>query len=226
MRHDHTPSLYPIYPSLLAFDFAHLADQVAELEAAGAAGFHFDIMDGQFVPNLTFGPMVLQAVRRHTSLPCWAHLMVYTPEALINEFAEAGADRLYLHPESTPHIHRALSLVRNAGMQVGVAINPGTPMQVLEPVLELVDGVLVMSVNPGFGGQPFLPAAVGRVAQLRALMDRLGVAPSIECDGGVDAETIGSLAQAGMTGAVVGTALFREHTPAETLRLIANQVTH
>lgn len=209
---------FPIYPSLLAFDFSHLRDQVATVEAAGAAGLHFDLMDGQFVPNLSFGPLVPAALRSLTGLPFWAHLMVYTPEALIGPLAEAGATRLYLHPESTPHIHRALSQVRQAGMEAGVAINPGTPITMLEPILDLVQGVLVMSVNPGFGGQAFIPNTYERLRQLRALMDRLGVSPSIECDGGVDLTTIGPLAQAGMTGAVVGTALFRAGDPAQTLR--------
>lgn len=211
---------FPIYPSVLAFDFACLGDQVVQLETAGASGLHFDLMDGQFVPNLTFGPMVLAALRSRTTLPFWAHLMVQTPEALIGPLADAGATRLYLHPESTAHIHRALSLVRSAGLEVGVAINPGTPILQLEAVLDLVDGVLVMSVNPGFGGQSFIPTSVARVAQLRALMDRLGVSPSVECDGGVDLTTIRPLAQAGMTGAVVGTGLFKAGDPAVTLRRI------
>jgi ribulose-phosphate 3-epimerase len=205
---------------LLAFDFARLAEQIASVEAVGAAGMHFDVMDGKFVPNLTFGPMVLKSLRACTRLPFWAHLMVYTPETMIEEFAEAGATRLYLHPESTPHIHRALSLVRGAGMEVGVAINPGTPMLMLEPLLELVDGVLVMSVNPGFGGQPFLPSTIERVRQLRVLTERLGVSPTVECDGGVDEQTISPLVAAGMTGAVVGTALFRGGDPAHQLRQI------
>ncbi len=209
---------YPIFPSLLAFDFAFLQSQVAAVEAAGAAGLHFDLMDGQFVSNLTFGPMVLAALRPHTMLPFWAHLMTYTPEALIEPLARAGATRLYIHPESTPHIHRVLGQVRAAGMEVGVAINPGTPVEMLEPVLELVDGVLVMSVNPGFGGQAFIPSSIGRVAQVLALVQRLGVTVSIECDGGVDCTTIGPLARAGMTGAVVGSALFRGDDLAKTMR--------
>ena len=218
MADQHT---FPILPSLLAFDFARLAEQVAAVEAAGAAGLHFDLMDGQFVPNLTFGPMVVKALRPHTRLPIGAHLMVYTPEALVDTLAKAGATRVYIHPEATPHIHRALMQVREAGLEVGVAVNPGTPILQLEPILHMVDAVLVMSVNPGFGGQAFIPEAVERVAQLRALLDRLGVSPVIECDGGVDADTIGPLAQAGMTAAVVGSALFRGGSPAQNLLKIA-----
>lgn len=214
-------ALYPIYPSLLSFDFAQLGVQVAEVEASGAAGLHFDLMDDQFVPNLTFGPMVVKALRPHTQLPLWAHLMVYHPEKLVDALAAAGANRLYVHPESTPHIHRLLMQIREAGMEAGVSINPGTPVITLEPIIEMVDGVLLMSVNPGFGGQEFIPSSIMRVAQLRDLIDRLGVTASIECDGGVDATTIGPLAEAGMTGAVVGSALFREGDPGRTLIEIA-----
>lgn len=211
---------YPIHPSLLAFDFACLREQIVQLEAAGAAGFHFDLMDGQFVPNLTFGPMLLAALRPHTRLPLWAHLMVHTPEALIESLHAAGADRVYLHPESTPHIHRALGQVRQAGMEVGVAINPGTPLGMLEPILELVDGVLIMSVNPGFGGQSFIPSAIDRVCELCRMLARLGVSASVECDGGVDLATIGPLVAAGMSGAVVGSALFRNGDQANALRAL------
>ncbi len=213
--------MYPIFPSILAFDFARLAEQVAAVETAGAAGLHFDIMDNHFVPNLTFGPLVVAAVRPHTALPIWAHLMVYHPETLIEPLAKAGAQRLYLHPESSPHINRLLTQVREAGMEVGVSINPGTPMVTLEPILDMVDGVLVMSVNPGFGGQEFLPVTYRRLRELQALLQKFGFKPSVECDGGVDGETIGPLAASGMTGAVIGTALFRDGDPGTTLRRFA-----
>lgn len=211
-------STYPIYPSILAFDFARLMEQVAAVEAAGAAGLHFDVMDGHFVPNLTFGAMVIAAVRPHTRLPLTAHLMVYAPETLVEPMVRAGATCLFLHPEATPHIHRALLQVREAGVQAGVAINPGSPLSLLEPILDLVDRVLIMSVNPGFGGQAFIPSAVGRVAELRGLLQRRDLSVEIEVDGGVDYDTIGPLAVAGMTGAVVGTALFHEGDPAGKLR--------
>ena len=211
---------FPINPSLLAFDFACLRDQIAAVEAAGAAALHFDVMDGHFVPNLTFGPLMLEAVRPLTRLPFHAHLMVYHPETYIAPLAAAGAARLYIQPEATPHIHRVLGEVRAAGLEPAVAINPGTPLVMLEPILDLVEAILVMSVNPGFGGQPFLPSAIGRVAELSARLERLRLRPAIECDGGVDAETIVPLARAGMTGAVIGTALFRDGDPAGTLRRI------
>jgi len=211
------PNAFPIYPSILAFDFARLAEQVMVVEAAGAAGLHFDVMDGHFVPNISFGPLVLRALRPHSKLPFYAHLMIYTPEQYIAPIVKAGANRVYVHPEATPHIHRVLGLIRETGAEVGVAINPGTPLNMLEPILGMVDGVLIMSVNPGFGGQAFIPSSIGRVAELRALLQKLDVSPSIEVDGGVDYDSIGPLATAGMTGAVVGTALFHEGDPAATL---------
>ncbi|MHB9022807.1 MAG: ribulose-phosphate 3-epimerase [Armatimonadota bacterium] len=211
-------STFPIYPSMISADFARLGEQVAELEAAGAAALHFDVMDGQFVPNLTFGALVLQALRPLTRLPFYTHLMVFTPENLIKPLADAGANRLYLHPEATPHIHRWVEAVKDAGLEVGISLNPGTPTLMLEPLLPLVDAVLIMSVDPGFGGQAFQPSSLGRVAQTRALMDRLGVSPVLECDGGVDAQTIRPLVEAGMTGAVIGSALFRDGDLAGALR--------
>lgn len=211
---------YPIHPSILAFDFARIGEQMRVFDAAGAAAFHFDVMDDHFVPNLTFGPCVIRTLRPVTARPFHAHLMVYHPDAYIARLADAGVQRLYAHPESTPHINRSLGAIREAGLEVGVAINPGTPIDALESLLEMVDAVLVMSVNPGFGGQAFLPITYRRLAQLRALMARLGVSPAIAVDGGVDATNIVALTQAGMTDAVVGTALFHDD-PATTLRRIA-----
>ena len=208
---------YPIYPSVLSFNFACLGADVAVLETAGAAGLHFDVMDGQFVPNLTFGALVVRALRPLTGLPFEAHLMVYTPEQFIRPLAEAGASRLYVHPESTPHIHRVLCQVRDAGLEAGVAINPGTPILMIEPLLDMVDGILLMSVNPGFGGQAFLPITYQRLTALCELLAQHGVTPSIKCDGGVDLSTIGPLAHLGMTAAVVGTGLFRDGDPGNSL---------
>jgi len=212
---------YPIHPSILAFDFSRVADEVRALDAAGADAFHFDVMDGHFVPNLTFGPMVPRALRSVTARAFHAHLMVYHPDAYLSQMAEAGVRRLYAHPESTPHIHRTLGAIRAAGMEAGVSINPGTPVEALEPLLEMADAVLVMSVNPGFGGQAFLPITYRRLGQLRALMARLGVSPAVAVDGGVDGGNIAALTRAGMTEAVVGTALFAEGDPAAAMRAIA-----
>lgn len=212
---------YPIHPSILAFDFSKTGEQMRVFDAAGAAAYHFDVMDDHFVPNLSFGPVVVRALRPVTALPFHAHLMVEHPDAYVPRLADAGVNRLYAHPESTPHINRTLGYIRDAGLEVGVAINPGTPIEMLEPLLEMVDGVLVMSVNPGFGGQAFLPNTYRRLAQLRALMARLGVSPAVAVDGGIDAGNIAPLARAGMTEAVIGTALFAGGNPAETLRAIA-----
>lgn len=215
---------FPIYPSILAANFANLGADVAVVTAAGAAGLHFDLMDGQFVPNLTFGPLMLSVLRPLTDLPFIAHLMVYTPEALIGPLADAGATRLYIHPESTPHIHRVLCQVRHAGLETGVAINPGTPIVMLESLLDIVDGILVMSVDPGFGGQAFQTSTYQRLAALRDLLLRHEVSPSIECDGGVNLTTIGPLARLGMTGAVIGTGMFRDGDPGDALRRLQQAV--
>ncbi len=211
---------YPIHPSILAFDFSRIGEQMRVLDAAGAEAFHFDVMDDHFVPNLTFGPCVIRALRPVTARPFHAHLMVEHPDAYISRLADAGVQRLYAHPESTPHINRTLGAIRAAGLEVGVSINPGTPIDALEPLLEMADAVLLMSVNPGFGGQAFLPLTYRRLAQLCALMHRLGATPVVAVDGGVDATNIAVLAQAGMTEAVVGTALF-QGDPIETMRDIA-----
>lgn len=218
MTADNPPTGFPIAASILAFDFARLGEQVTALTAAGAASFHFDVMDMHFVPNLSFGPMVMAAVRPLTSRPFHAHLMTEAPERYIPLYAKAGAQRVYVHVEATPHINRALAQVREAGMEPGVTLNPGTPISTLEPVLNLVDAVLIMSVNPGFGGQTFLPVTYRRLDALRDLCATLGVTPAVAVDGGVDASNIAPLAQAGMTEAVVGTALFDAGDPAATLR--------
>ncbi|OPZ87385.1 MAG: Ribulose-phosphate 3-epimerase [bacterium ADurb.Bin429] len=212
---------YPIHPSILAFDFSIISEQMRALDVAGADAFHFDVMDDHFVPNLTFGPMVLRTLRSVTARAFHAHLMAYHPDAYIPRMAEAGVQRLYAHPEATPHINRTLGYIRDAGMEAGVSINPGTPVEALEPLLEMVDAVLMMSVNPGFGGQAFLPITYRRLGQLRALMARLGVSPAVVVDGGVDGGNIAALAQAGMTEAVIGTALFTDGDPAATMRAIA-----
>lgn len=211
---------YPIYPSLLAFDFARLGEITAQVENGGAAGLHFDVMDNHFVPNLTFGAMVAAALRKYTEMPIHAHLMTYHPETLIDPFHDAGVNLIFVHPESTPHIHRLLGQIKSLGIQAGIAINPGTPVSVIEPVADMVDAVLIMSVNPGFGGQSFIPSTYNRLRELRQMMDKLGLNPMVQCDGGVNAETIKPLSEAGMTAAVTGTALFVNDDPgAEIARL-------
>ena len=205
-----------VLPSLLSADFARLAEQVRAAEAAGAAGLHLDVMDGHFVPNLTFGPPIIAAVRRLTSLPLDVHLMVERPENLVPAVAEAGADVVTVHVEATPHVHRALQMVRALGCRAGVALNPGTPATAVEPLLTEVDLILVMSVNPGFAGQAFLPLALDKLRALRAMLPAVGPRPWLEVDGGIDPRTGPLAAAAGADLLVAGSAVFNERATVET----------
>ncbi len=202
-----------IAPSILSADFAELGAEVAALTQAGADYIHIDVMDGHFVPNLTIGPMVVKALRPKTKLPFDVHLMVAPVDPLIPAFAEAGADILTFHPEAGPHPHRSLQLVKSLGKKVGLALNPGTPLSALDALLPEIDLVLVMSVNPGFGGQAFLPAALGRIGELRrriaAISESQGGRPiEIEVDGGINVETAARTIAAGADILVAGTASF------------------
>ncbi len=195
-----------IAPSILAADFAHLGDQITAAEAAGADLIHFDVMDGRFVPNITMGPVVLQAVRRSTTLPIDVHLMIVEPDHLLPAFAAAGANRIDVHWETCPNLHRTLQAVKALGCQAGVAINPHTPAAHLSEIIHLVDAVLVMTVNPGFGGQEFLPETLPKLRALRAMTAGRGV--EIAVDGGINAETVAPVVEAGATMLVVGSAVF------------------
>ncbi len=188
---------------------AHLGDEVAALEAAGCDRIQWDIMDGQFVPNLTFGPDVIRAARKHTTLPFEAHLMMLTPDVLAADFVSAGCERLIVHAESVTHLHRTLGHVQSLGASAGVALNPATPALACSEVLDLVDLVLVMTVNPGFGGQEYLSSMEGKIARVRAMVEASGRAIEIEVDGGISADTIGGAARAGANVFVTGTALYR-----------------
>jgi ribulose-phosphate 3-epimerase len=199
-----------IAPSILPADLARLGDEVAALEAAGADLIQWDIMDGQFVPNLTVGPDTVAAVRRVTSIPFEAHLMVLTPEVLAPRWVEAGCERLILHAEAVPHLHRSLAAVRDLGAAAGVALNPATPVSAIAHVLDLVDLVLVMTVNPGFGGQRYLASMAPKITEVRELIDRLGLDITVEVDGGIGPETIGHAAAAGARTFVAGSALYRD----------------
>jgi ribulose-phosphate 3-epimerase len=198
-----------IAPSILSADFARLADGVAEAEAAGADWIHVDVMDGHFVPNITIGVPVVAALRRVTKLPLDVHLMIEQPERYIDAFADAGADWLTVHQEASVHLHRSIERIRQKEMRPGVSLNPATPLNALTEILPYVDLVLVMSVNPGFGGQRYIPTSTRKVAALRRELDERGLWPiEIEVDGGISSDTITEVAAAGATVFVAGAAVF------------------
>ncbi|HEV7352990.1 MAG TPA: ribulose-phosphate 3-epimerase [Brevundimonas sp.] len=198
-----------ICPSILASDFARLGEEVAALEAAGADWVHVDVMDGHFVPNLTMGPDIVKALRPHTSLPFDVHLMVAPVDPWLEAYRAAGAEVLSVHPESGPHLHRTLGRIRQLGARAGVVLNPGTPVAVVEEVIDMVDLVLIMSVNPGFGGQSFIDSALRKIARVRALLDAAGSPAVLQVDGGVTAANAAACVDAGATALVAGTAVFR-----------------
>lgn len=203
------PTNYILAPSILAADMTQLGSEIAAAESAGADWIHVDVMDGRFVPNITMGQFIVEACRRATQLPLDVHLMIEKPEDHLESFARAGASGLTVHVETCPHLHRTLQFIKSLGCRAGVVLNPGTAVGAIEPVLGMADLVLVMSVNPGFGGQNFIPESLARLADIRQKLDALGSSAWLEVDGGVSVETISQLKEAGATAFVAGTSVFK-----------------
>jgi ribulose-phosphate 3-epimerase len=205
-------------PSILAADFGHLAEEIARAEQGGARLVHIDVMDGHFVPNLTMGPAVVKAVRRATQLPLDVHLMIENADLYVDAFADAGANWVSLHVEALPHLQRTVAHLRERGLKAGVALNPSTPLVSVEEIAPEMDYVVVMSVNPGFGGQKFLPGSVDKVRRMRDLLRRRGLTAQIEVDGGVDESNVKALIDAGAEVLVAGTSVFGGGDPAASAR--------
>jgi ribulose-phosphate 3-epimerase len=207
-----------IVPSILSADFTRLGEQVQAVEAGGAQRIQVDVMDGHFVPNITMGPLVVEATRRSTSLPLEAHLMITNPELYIEDFAKAGADVIIVHQEVCPHLHRVLRQIKATGKQAGVAINPSTPVLMLENILTLVDLVLVMTINPGFGGQDFIPETLPKIRQVRQMLTERGLHADIEVDGGIHEKTVPLVVEAGANLLVAGSAVYNQReSPAQAI---------
>ena len=214
-----------IVPSVLSADFTCLGDQVREAEVAGVQRIQVDVMDGHFVPNITMGPMMVNAVRRCTTLPVEAHLMISHPEQYIEEFAKAGADVIIVHQEASPHLHRIIQQIKATGKMAGIALTPSTPIIMLEDILSLLDLVLIMTVNPGFGGQDFIPETLPKIKRLREMIDQQELHCDIEVDGGIHETTVPLVVDAGANLLVAGSAVYNEHeSVAEAIARLRNAI--
>lgn len=213
-----------IAPSILSADFARLGEEVRSVEAAGADWIHCDVMDGRFVPAITIGPLVVKAVSRVTKLPLDVHLMIENPDAYIPEFAAAGAQIISVHQETCPHLHRSVNLIKESGAKAGVSINPSTPVNVLENILEEVDLVLIMTVNPGFGGQKFIEACLPKIARLRQMIASSKRNILLEVDGGIKPDNVARLAEAGADVFVAGSAIFGSQDYKKTIAAFRSQI--
>ncbi|MCM3386706.1 ribulose-phosphate 3-epimerase [Ureibacillus chungkukjangi] len=209
-----------IAPSILSADFAKLGQEVKEVEAAGAELIHIDVMDGHFVPNITMGPIVVEALRPITQLPLDVHLMIENPDNYIEQFAKAGADYISVHVEACRHLHRTIQLIKSLNVKAGVVLNPHTPIESIQHILEDIDFVLFMTVNPGFGGQKFITSVVPKIEALSAIIKERGLNIEIEVDGGITAQTIGECAKAGVTMFVAGSAIYNKEDRAKALQEI------
>ncbi|NUQ81151.1 MAG: ribulose-phosphate 3-epimerase [Bacteroidetes bacterium] len=207
-----------IAPSILSADFGRLADQLTACEKGGADWIHCDVMDGHFVPNITFGPFIVEAAKKSVSLPLDVHLMIENPDLYIPDFVKAGASWITVHQETVPHLHRTVQLIRSLGVHPGVSVNPATPVSVLEEILPYIDMVLIMSVNPGFGGQKFIDTSLKKIQKLRKMAEHLNPALLIEVDGGVSPETALPIVKSGANILVAGSAVFRYPDPADGIR--------
>lgn len=212
-----------IAPSILSADFCRLGEEIKAVEAAGADYIHVDVMDGHFVPNITIGPLVVDAVRKITKLPLDVHLMIENPDRYIPDFAAAGADIIVVHAEASIHLHRSIQLIKSLGRKAGVSLNPATPLNCLEYVLADLDLVLLMTVNPGFGGQSFIEEAIPKIKALRAMLDKRGLEAELEVDGGVKIDNIARISHAGADVFVAGSAVFGSSDYAATIRALKAQ---
>ena len=199
-----------ISPSILSADFARLADQVSEAEEAGVDYIHVDVMDGHFVPNITIGPLVVKALRPITKLPLDVHLMIENPDFYLEDFRKAGADIITVHQEATPHLHRTIQQIHDLGIKAGVSINPSTSVRTLDEIISDVDLILVMSVNPGFGGQSYIHSCTNKIRKVREMLDDRGVSADLEVDGGVNVDTVNEVISAGANAFVAGSAIFND----------------